>query len=150
MTCVTTSSQSREIACSCLHKLQELNGIPAAIFSLGWATAHHTSIRGSILHRYDVVSPQGMDRNRRLCCWRCPYMAWSPIQPGFVAQSIGSASIGQYGGLIHRDHQGHLRCRPWMVVLGILSVLLRVIVFLFGGKSEREVNLQIGHVITDV
>ena len=38
----------------------------------------------------------------------------------------------------------------WMVVLGILSVLLRVIVFLFGKKSEREVNLQIGHVITDV
>ena len=38
----------------------------------------------------------------------------------------------------------------WMVVLGILSVLLRVIVFLFGQKSEREVNLQIGHVITDV
>jgi len=25
-----------------------------------------------------------------------------------------------------------------------------VIVFLFGQKSEREVNLQIGHVITDV
>ena len=38
----------------------------------------------------------------------------------------------------------------WLVVLGILSVLLRVIVFLFSGKSEHEVNLQIGHVVTDV
>ena len=38
----------------------------------------------------------------------------------------------------------------WLVVLGILSVLLRVIVFLFGDKPEREVNLQIGHVIADV
>ncbi len=38
----------------------------------------------------------------------------------------------------------------WLVVLGILSVLLRVIVFLFGDKSEREVNLQIGHVVADV
>jgi TRAP-type mannitol/chloroaromatic compound transport system permease small subunit len=38
----------------------------------------------------------------------------------------------------------------WMVVLGIVSVMLRVIVFLFGGKTEEEVNLQIGHVESDV
>ena len=38
----------------------------------------------------------------------------------------------------------------WLVVLGILSVLLRLIVFLFGDKSEKEVNLQIGHVETEV
>jgi TRAP-type mannitol/chloroaromatic compound transport system permease small subunit len=38
----------------------------------------------------------------------------------------------------------------WLVVLGILSVLFRVIVFLFGTKSPEEVNLQIGHVVTDV
>jgi TRAP-type mannitol/chloroaromatic compound transport system permease small subunit len=38
----------------------------------------------------------------------------------------------------------------WLVVLGIVSVLLRVIVFLFSGKSEKEVNLQIGHVVTEV
>ena len=38
----------------------------------------------------------------------------------------------------------------WMVVLGILSVLARVIVFLFGGLSEDEVNLQIGHTELEV
>ena len=38
----------------------------------------------------------------------------------------------------------------WLVVLGIVSVLLRVIVFLFGDRPEREVNLQIGHVEADV
>jgi hypothetical protein len=38
----------------------------------------------------------------------------------------------------------------WMVVLGILSVLFRVLVFLFGSKPPEEVNLQIGHVVTDV
>ena len=38
----------------------------------------------------------------------------------------------------------------WLVVLGIISVLLRVIVFLFSGKSEAEVNLQIGQVVTEV
>jgi hypothetical protein len=36
------------------------------------------------------------------------------------------------------------------VVLGILSVLLRVIVFLFSGKPREEVDLQISHVVVDV
>jgi TRAP-type mannitol/chloroaromatic compound transport system permease small subunit len=38
----------------------------------------------------------------------------------------------------------------WMVVLGILSVLARVIVFLFGGRSQAEVDLQIGTTVLDV
>jgi TRAP-type mannitol/chloroaromatic compound transport system permease small subunit len=38
----------------------------------------------------------------------------------------------------------------WLVVLGVVSVMLRVIVFLFSGKSEKEVDLQIGHVVTEV
>ena len=38
----------------------------------------------------------------------------------------------------------------WLVVLGIVSVLMRVIVFLFGNKPADEVNLQIGHVEADV
>ena len=37
-----------------------------------------------------------------------------------------------------------------MVVLGIVSVILRVTVFLFGDKPSEEVDLQIGHVVTDV
>jgi TRAP-type mannitol/chloroaromatic compound transport system permease small subunit len=38
----------------------------------------------------------------------------------------------------------------WLVVLGILSVLLRVIAFLFGGRSQDEVNLQVGSTVMDV
>jgi TRAP-type mannitol/chloroaromatic compound transport system permease small subunit len=38
----------------------------------------------------------------------------------------------------------------WLVVLGILSVLARVIVFLFGGRSEDEVNLPIGHTEVEI
>jgi TRAP-type mannitol/chloroaromatic compound transport system permease small subunit len=38
----------------------------------------------------------------------------------------------------------------WLVVLGILSVGARAAVFLFGGKSQEEVNLQIGHTELDV
>jgi TRAP-type mannitol/chloroaromatic compound transport system permease small subunit len=38
----------------------------------------------------------------------------------------------------------------WMVVLGILSVMARVIVFLFGGRSQAELDLPIGTTVIDV
>jgi TRAP-type mannitol/chloroaromatic compound transport system permease small subunit len=54
-------------------------------------------------------------------------------------------------GLTHRwIIKGVYAAGLWLVLLGIVSVLLRVIVFLFGGKPEAEVNLQIGHVESDV
>jgi TRAP-type mannitol/chloroaromatic compound transport system permease small subunit len=54
-------------------------------------------------------------------------------------------------GLTHRwVIKGVYAAGLWLVVLGILSVLLRVIVFLFGNKSDEEVNLQIGHVESDI
>jgi len=33
----------------------------------------------------------------------------------------------------------------WLLLLGIVSVLLRLIAFLFGGRPRTEVDLQIGH-----
>jgi TRAP-type mannitol/chloroaromatic compound transport system permease small subunit len=70
----------------------------------------------------------------------------------FVA---GSYAVGERSdstvGLTHRwIIKGIFAVGLWLVVLGIMSVLLRVIVFLFGGKSPDEVNLQIGHVEADV
>ena len=38
----------------------------------------------------------------------------------------------------------------WMVVMGIVSVLLRVVVFLFGKRPQEEVKLDIGHTVLDV
>jgi TRAP-type mannitol/chloroaromatic compound transport system permease small subunit len=38
----------------------------------------------------------------------------------------------------------------WLVVLGIVSVMLRVIVFLFGGPSKANVDLPIGHIEVEV
>ena len=38
----------------------------------------------------------------------------------------------------------------WLVVLGILSVGVRAFVFLFGGKSQEEVDLQVGHTELDI
>ena len=54
-------------------------------------------------------------------------------------------------GLTHRwIIKGVYAAGLWLVVLGVLSVLFRVIVFLFGNKPESEVNLQIGHVETEI
>jgi TRAP-type mannitol/chloroaromatic compound transport system permease small subunit len=54
-------------------------------------------------------------------------------------------------GLTHRwIIKGVYAAGLWLVLLGIVSVLLRVIVFLFGNKPDSEVNLQIGHVETDI
>jgi TRAP-type mannitol/chloroaromatic compound transport system permease small subunit len=70
----------------------------------------------------------------------------------FVARSyaLGEQSDSTVG-LTHRwIIKGIYAAGLWLVVLGILSVLLRVVVFLFGRKSDAEVNLQIGHVVADV
>jgi TRAP-type mannitol/chloroaromatic compound transport system permease small subunit len=82
-----------------------------------------------------------------------PYVALvSYYSIDFVMRSYG---LGEQSdstvGLTHRwIIKGIYALGLWLVVLGILSVLLRVIVFLFGNKSEAEVNLQIGHVVADV
>jgi TRAP-type mannitol/chloroaromatic compound transport system permease small subunit len=38
----------------------------------------------------------------------------------------------------------------WLVVLGILSVMARLIVFLFGKRPQSEVQLQIGHTTLEI
>ena len=80
----------------------------------------------------------------------CALVAYYSID--FVERSfaLGEQSDSTVG-LTHRwIIKGIYAAGLWLVVLGILSVLLRVIVFLFGNKPEEEVNLQIGHVVTDV
>jgi len=70
----------------------------------------------------------------------------------FVASSyrIGEQSDSTVG-LTHRwIIKGVYAAGLWLVVAGIVSVLLRVIVFLFGDKPREEVDLQIGTVIMDV
>jgi TRAP-type mannitol/chloroaromatic compound transport system permease small subunit len=82
-----------------------------------------------------------------------PYVALvSYYSIDFVARSfwLGEQSDSTVG-LTHRwIIKGIYAAGLWLVVLGILSVLLRVVVFLFGRKSDAEVNLQIGHVVADV
>ena len=78
---------------------------------------------------------------------------WSPISASTSspAPTRVSEQSDSTVGLTHRwVIKGIFAAGLWLVVLGILSVLLRVIVFLFGGMSNEEVNLQIGHVEADI
>ena len=82
-----------------------------------------------------------------------PYVALvAYFSLSFVA---GSYAVNEQSdstvGLTHRWLiKGIFAVGLWLVVLGILSVLLRVVVFLFSGKPADEVNLQIGHVEADI
>jgi len=75
------------------------------------------------------------------------YNSLSFVESSYVMNEQSDSTVG----LTHRwVIKGVYAAGLWMVVLGILSVLLRVIVFLFGGKTQEEVNLQIGHVESDI
>ena len=82
-----------------------------------------------------------------------PYVALVAYHTlGFVATSyaVGEQSESPFG-LTHRwILKGIYAAGIWLVVLGILSVLARLIVFLFGGRSEAEVDLQIGSTTLEI
>ena len=81
-----------------------------------------------------------------------PYMALVAyysidfVEPSYLLGEQSDSTVG----LTHRwIIKGVYAAGLWLVVLGILSVLLRVIVFC-SAETREEVNLQIGSVITDV
>jgi TRAP-type mannitol/chloroaromatic compound transport system permease small subunit len=80
----------------------------------------------------------------------CALVAYHSV--GFVEQSyLLSEQSDSTVGLRYRwAIKGIYALGLWLVVLGIVSVLLRVIVFLFGKRAPEEVNLQIGHTVVDV
>jgi TRAP-type mannitol/chloroaromatic compound transport system permease small subunit len=137
-------------------KLQELEWhFHAAIFSLWMGYCYTINAHPRVDSFTERMTYRGRAWVELIGCLllALPYLAIvSYYSIDFVAASyrIGEQSDSTVG-LTHRwIIKGIYAAGLWMVVLGILSVLLRVIVFLFGDKSEREVNLQIGHVITDV
>jgi TRAP-type mannitol/chloroaromatic compound transport system permease small subunit len=82
-----------------------------------------------------------------------PYVAlvaWHSID--FVASSykLNETSDSPVGLPYRWVLKGIYAAGLWMVVAGILSVLLRCIAFLFGGRPQQEVNLQVGHTIAEV
>ena len=158
MACVTTFDVvARKFGVQLPYtKLQELEWhFHAAIFSLWMGYCYTINAHP----RVDTFTEHLTHRSR---AWielggciilALPYVALvSYYSLDFVA---GSYRLGEQSdstvGLTHRwVIKGIYAAGLWMVVLGIISVLLRVIVFLFSIKPEDEVNLQIGHVVTDV
>jgi TRAP-type mannitol/chloroaromatic compound transport system permease small subunit len=158
MACVTTFDVvSRKFGLPLPYtKLQELEWhFHAAIFSLWMGYCYTINAHPRVDSFTEYLSYRGRAWIELGGCLilALPYMvlvAYYSID--FVA---GSYRIGEQSdstvGLTHRwIIKGIYAAGLWLVVLGILSVLLRVIVFLFSDKPEREVNLQIGHVISDV
>ena len=158
MACVTTFDVLARKAGMQLPftKLQELEWhFHAAIFSLWMGYCYTVNAHPRVDSFTEHLTHRGRAWVELGGCLvlALPYMALVAYHSlDFVAQSywLGEQSDSTVG-LTHRwIIKGIYAAGLWLVVLGISSVLLRVIVFLFSGKSEDEVNLQIGHVVTDV
>ena len=80
----------------------------------------------------------------------CALVAYHSVD--FVASSykLAEQSDSTVGLRYRWAIKGIYAAGLWLVVLGILSVGVRAFVFLFGGKSQEEVNLQVGHTELDV
>jgi TRAP-type mannitol/chloroaromatic compound transport system permease small subunit len=158
MACVTTFDVvARKFGAQLPYtKLQELEWhFHAAIFSLwlGYCYTINAHPRVDSFTEHFTYRTRAWMELAGCIVLALPYVALVAYYSlDFVARSylLGEQSDSTVG-LTHRwIIKGVYAAGLWMVVLGILSVMLRVIVFLFSEKSEREVNLQIGHVISDV
>jgi len=139
-----------------LTKLQELEWhFHAALFSL-WMGYGYT------INAHPRVDSYTENMTLRRKAWfellgcllfALPYMALTAYHSlDFVSESyLLSEQSDSTVGLRYRWFiKGVYAAGIWLVVLGILSVLMRLIVFLFGGPSKAKVDLPIGHVEADI
>jgi TRAP-type mannitol/chloroaromatic compound transport system permease small subunit len=139
-----------------LTKLQELEWhFHAAIFSLwmgyGYVINAHPRVDS-------FTEKLGYRRKAWIELFGCiflalPYMTLAAYHAvGFVTTSYNVAEQSESPfGLTHRwIIKAVYAVGVWLVLVGILSVLARVIVFLFGRKPDTEVNLQIGSTTVEV
>ena len=158
MACVTTFDVvARKIGFDLpFTKLQELEWhFHAAIFSLWMGYCYTINAHPRVDSFTEKMTHRGRAWVELVGCivLALPYIALVAYNSiDFVASSYNmNEQSDSTVGLTHRwIIKGVYAVGLWLVVLGILSVALRVIVFLFGGKSREEVDLQIGHVVTDV
>jgi TRAP-type mannitol/chloroaromatic compound transport system permease small subunit len=139
-----------------LTKLQELEWhFHAALFSLWMGYGYTVNAHPRVDSFTEKLSLRGKAWLELFGCllFALPYCALVAYHSlDFVASSYALAeqsdsTVGlRYRWLIKGIYAAGL----WLVVLGIVSVLLRVIVFLSGRRREDEVNLQIGATVMDV
>jgi TRAP-type mannitol/chloroaromatic compound transport system permease small subunit len=139
-----------------LTKLQELEWhFHAALFSLWMGYGYTVNAHPRVDSFTEHMTFRGKAWIELAGCvlFALPYCALVAYHSlDFVASSYGlseqsDSTVGlRYRWLIKGIYAAGL----WMVVLGILSVMARVIVFLFSGRPQDEIDLQIGHVEMDV
>lgn len=158
MACVTTFDVvARKFGLQLPYtKLQELEWhFHAAIFSLWMGYCYTINAHPRVDSFTENMSYRGRAWVELFGCLllALPYItlvSWYSLDFVALSYRLGEQSDSTIG-LTHRwIIKGVYAAGLWMIVLGIISVLLRVIVFLFGNLPNEEVNLQIGHVEADV
>jgi TRAP-type mannitol/chloroaromatic compound transport system permease small subunit len=139
-----------------LTKLQELEWhFHAALFALwmgyGYTTNAHPRVdsytENLTLRRKAWIELAGCLFFALPYCALVAYHSLDFVASSYALAEQSDSTVGlRYRWVI----KGIYAVGLWLVVLGILSVLIRLIVFLFGGRSQEEVNLQIGSTIVDV
>ena len=80
----------------------------------------------------------------------CALVAYHSLDFVASSYSLAEQSDSTVGLRFRWFIKGIYAAGLWLVVLGIVSVLLRVIVFLFGKRPQEEVKLDIGSTVMDV
>jgi TRAP-type mannitol/chloroaromatic compound transport system permease small subunit len=139
-----------------LTKLQELEWhFHAALFSL-WMGYGYTINAHPRVDSYTEHLPMRKKAWLELVfclIFAFPFTALVAFQSlDFVAKSYALAETSDSTvGLGYRWFiKGIYALGLWLVLLGILSVMARVIVFLFGGPSKAKIELPIGHTEADI
>jgi TRAP-type mannitol/chloroaromatic compound transport system permease small subunit len=75
------------------------------------------------------------------------YHGWDFVHTSYV-QGEGSENV------LGLDHRWIIKTifyvGLWLVLIGVVSVLIRLVAFLFGGRTQQETGLQIGHAELEV
>jgi TRAP-type mannitol/chloroaromatic compound transport system permease small subunit len=75
------------------------------------------------------------------------YFGWDFVQTAYLVNEHSEAASGlEYRWII----KGVLYLGLWLLLAGIVSVLLRVIVYLFGKRSAEAAALRIGRSVSEV
>jgi TRAP-type mannitol/chloroaromatic compound transport system permease small subunit len=137
-------------------KLQELEWhFHAVIFSLwmgyGYTINAHPRV-DSFTEHFDLRRKAWLELGGCLL-FALPYVvlvAYYSLDFVRASWALGEQSDSTVGLRYRWFIKGIFAAGIWLVVLGILSVLARVIVLLSGTRSPEEVNLQIGHTELEV
>ncbi|MFM9846074.1 MAG: TRAP transporter small permease subunit [Hyphomicrobiaceae bacterium] len=75
------------------------------------------------------------------------YYGWDFWWQSWISNEVSDAALG----LSHRwIIKGVYFIGLWLVLLGILTVLIRIVAFLFGGVSAADADIRLDHVKVDV